>query len=83
MDRVTEVVRRNGVARVKMLSGEELRIPAALFLERRVRAGEPLDPGEYRLFISRRGYSHALETAVKFLTISYRCLYLRFRVQWL
>lgn len=72
MDRVTEVVRRNGVARVKMLSGEELRIPAALFLERRVRAGEPLDPGEYRLFISRRGYPHALETAVKFLALRER-----------
>lgn len=72
MDRVVEVVRRGGVAQVKMLSGEELRIPSALFLERRVRAGEPLDPGAYRLFIAQRGYPHALEAAVKFLALRER-----------
>lgn len=72
MDRVTEVTRKNGVARIRMLSGEELRVPSAVFLERRVRCGEPLDPGEYRLFVEKRGYSHALEIAVKFLALRER-----------
>ncbi len=72
MDQVTEVTRKNGVARIRMLSGEELRVPSAVFLERRVRGGEPLDPGEYRLFVEKRGYPHALEVAVKFLALRER-----------
>ena len=72
MDRVVEITRRGGVATVKMMSGEELKIPSALFLERRLHVNQPLDPEEYRLYIRQRGYPHALEAAVKFLVLRER-----------
>ena len=72
MDRVTEIKRRGGVATVKTESGEELKIPSPLFLERRLRTGQPIDPEEYRQFIRARGYPHALEAAMKFLALRER-----------
>ncbi|MBQ9264735.1 MAG: regulatory protein RecX [Clostridia bacterium] len=72
MDRVTEVSRKNGVATVKFLSGETVRVPSALYLERRVRAGDFMDPEAYRLFAAQRGYPHALESAMKFLALRER-----------
>ena len=72
MDRVLEIQRRGGVARVRLLSGDTLRIPSALFLERRLRVGQPLDAEAYRLFMAQRGYPHALEAAMKFLALRER-----------
>lgn len=72
MDRVTDIQRKGGVATVRFLSGEVLRVPSALFLERRVRAGDLIDPGAYRLFMAQRGYPHALESAMKFLALRER-----------
>lgn len=72
MDQVVEVRRQSGVATIKFLSGEAVRVPSALYLERRVRAGELLDPAAYRLFAAQRGYPHALEAAMKFLALRER-----------
>lgn len=72
MDKILEIQRRGGVARVRLLSGDTLRIPSALFLERRLRVGQSLDAEAYRLFMAQRGYPHALEAAMKFLALRER-----------
>lgn len=71
-DRVMEIKRQHGVATVKMMSGDTLRIPSALFLERKLHVNQPLDAEEYRLFMAQRSYPHALEAAMKFLTLRER-----------
>ena len=60
MDKILSIKRQNGVTRVQFLSGDTLQIPSALFLERRLREGEIMDPDAYRAFILQRGYPHAL-----------------------
>ncbi len=72
MDRVLEIKHQHGVATVKMLSGDTLNIPSALYLERKLHVNQPLDPDEYRLFMMQRGYPHALEAAMKFLALRER-----------
>ena len=72
MDRVVSVERKNGVATIRFLSGDTVRVPSAVFLERRPRTGDSLDPDAYRLFLLKRGYPHALEAAMKFLALRER-----------
>ena len=72
MDRVVEIKRQHGVATVRMMSGDVLKIPSALFLERKLHVNQPLDPEEYRLFMAQRGYPHALEAAMKYLALRER-----------
>ena len=72
MDRIMEIKRKNGVATVKMESGEILRAPSALFLERRLHKGQQIDPEAYRMYLRERGYPHALEAAMKFLALRER-----------
>ena len=72
MDKIIEIQRKGGVARVKLLSGDMLKIPSPLFLERRLREGESLDPQAYRQFMLKRAYPHALEAAMKFLALRER-----------
>ena len=72
MDRVTEIKRKGGVATVKTESGDTLRVPSALFLERRLRVGQPIDPDAYRLYLRERSYPHALEAAMKYLALRER-----------
>ena len=72
MDRVVEIKRKNGVATIKMESGETLRVPSALFLERRLHTGQQIDPDAYRLYLRERGYPHALEAAMKYLSLRER-----------
>ena len=71
-DRVMEIKRQHGVATVKMMSGDTLNIPSALYLERKLHVNQPLDPDEYRTFMMQRGYPHALEAAMKFLALRER-----------
>lgn len=66
-DRVTNVVRRGGVAKITFLSGDSLRVPSPLYLERRLRTGEDVDLDDYRAFIRRRAGEHALNTAAKYM----------------
>ncbi len=72
MDTVTEVKRAGGVATVKLESGETLKVPSALFLERRLRAGQRIDAEGYRQFIREKGYPHALKAAVDYLALRER-----------
>lgn len=72
MDRVLEIKRKGGVATIRMESGETLRVPSALYLERRLHAGQQIDPDAYRLYLRERGYPHALEAAMKFLALRER-----------
>ena len=72
MDQVVDVQRKHGVATLKFLSGDVVKAPSALYLERRVRPGDRMDPAAYRLFLSQRGYPHALEAAMKYLALRER-----------
>ena len=65
-DQVLEIKRAGGVARVKLLSGDTLKIPSALYLQRRLRPGQAVDPEDYRRFIRENGYAPAL---VKYLAL--------------
>ena len=71
-DKIIEIKRKNGVATIKMQSGETMRVPSALFLERRLHTGQQIDPEAYRLYLRERGYPHALEAAMKFLALRER-----------
>lgn len=71
-DKIIEIKRKNGVATIKMESGETLRAPSALFLERRVHTHQQIDPEAYRLYLRERGYPHALEVAMKYLALRER-----------
>ena len=72
MDKIVEIQRKAGVAHIKFLSGDMLKIPSALFLERKLREGEMMEPEAYRAFMLQRGYSHALEAAMKYLALRER-----------
>lgn len=72
MDTVTEVKRAGGVATIRLQSGEEIKAPSALYLERKVRAGQALDGDAYRAFIRDKGYPHALKAAVDYLALRER-----------
>jgi len=72
MDKIVEIKRKNGVAAIRLLSGETLRAPSALYLERRLRIGQSIDPDAYRQFLRERGYPHALEAAMKYLALRER-----------
>lgn len=72
MDVVTEVKRKGGVATIRLQSGDVVKAPSALYLERRVRAGQTLDGEEYRAFIRDKGYPHALKAAVDYLSLRER-----------
>ena len=72
MDRIMEIKLKNGVAHIRLSSGETLRVPSPVFLERRVHTNQVIDPDAYRLFVSQRSYPHALEAAMKFLALRER-----------
>ena len=72
MDRILEIKRKDGVANVKMESGETLRVPSAVYLERPLHRNQVIDPEAYRMFVAQRSYPHALEAAMKFLALRER-----------
>lgn len=72
MDTVTEVKRAGGVATIRLQSGDVIKAPSALYLERRLRAGQAVDAEIYRAFIRDRGYPHALKAAMDFLSLRER-----------
>ena len=71
-DQVLEIKRAGGVARVTLLSGDVLKVPSALYVQRRLRPGQSVDPEAYRRFIRESGYAPALEIAVKYLALRER-----------
>lgn len=72
MDQVTEITRKGGVATLRFLSGDTLRVPSAVYLERRLHVRQKMDPEAYRMFVRERSYPHALEAAMKFLALRER-----------
>ena len=72
MDTVTEVKRAGGVATIRLQSGDVIKAPSALYLERRLRVGQAVDAEMYRAFIRDKGYPHALKAAVDFLSLRER-----------
>lgn len=68
-DRIQEVKKYKGCAVVRTESGEKIRVPYALLRERPVKVGEVIEPVLYREFIVRRGYPHAVDRAVKLLSL--------------
>ncbi len=72
MDRVLEIKRKGGVATIKTESGETLRVPSAVFLDRRLHANQPIDPDAYRAFVCEHADAHALEAAMKYLALRER-----------
>ena len=71
-DKVIEIKRQHGVATIKFMSGDVLKLPSTLYLERKLHVNQPLDADEYRQFMMQRGYPHALEAAMKFLALRER-----------
>ena len=69
METVIEIKKIQGSAVLRLENGENLKVPASLFRERPVRKGEAIDPALYRQFMAQRGYSHALDSAVKLLSL--------------
>ena len=72
MDKILEIKRKNGVAAIRTLSGETLRVPSAVYLEKRLRAGDPIDLEAYRAYVEEHSDAHALEAAMKFLALRER-----------
>ena len=71
-DQVIEIKRQHGVATIKFMSGDVMKVPSALYLERKLHVNQPLDAEAYRQFIQQRAYPHALEAAMKFLALRER-----------
>ena len=69
MDKIIAIVRRGGVAAVKLQSGETLRVPSAVYLEHPLHVGQEIDAEAYRAFVGKQSYGHALEAATKFLAL--------------
>ena len=69
MDKVLEIKRGHGVAVVRLASGDILRAPSALFLERPLRDGDQVDPEAYRAFIAEKSDGSALAAAMKYLAL--------------
>ena len=68
-DPVIEIKKFKGCAVVRLQSGEKVRVPYVLLRERPIKVGEIIEPVLYREFIIRRGYPHAVDRAVKFLSM--------------
>ena len=68
-DPVIEIKKFKGCAVVRLQSGEKVRVPYVLLRERPIKVGEIIEPILYREFIIRRGYPHAVDRAVKFLSM--------------
>ena len=49
-----------------------MRLPSAVYLERRLAVGQAVDAEAYRAFIRERSYPHALEAAMKYLALRER-----------
>ncbi len=69
MDRVKEIKKYVGFVRVVLQNEEVLNIPSLLFYERKLRVGQLADKEQYEQFIKERGYTFALQKAVKMLSL--------------
>lgn len=68
-EKIIEIKKIQGCAIVHLENGGKIRVPGALLRERPVKVGESIEPVLYREYIVRRGYPHAMERAVKLLSM--------------
>ena len=68
-EKIIEIKKIQGCAIVHLENGGKIRVPGALLRERPVKVGESIEPVLYREYIARRGYPHAMERAVKLLSM--------------
>ncbi len=66
-DVVAEVVKRPGCRFIRLQGGGSLTVPYALFREKPLRPGDPIDPDAYRQALAPRENRCALEAAVRML----------------
>lgn len=69
MERVVSVKRVHGVATLTLSDDTVLKVPSAIYVQRKYREGEFLDVAQYERFIASRAYAAALERAVKLLSL--------------
>ena len=69
METIREIKKVQGSVLLLLDSGETLRVPGSLYRERPVRKDQAFDLSLYRQYILQRGYSHALDSAVKLLSL--------------
>ena len=69
METILEIKKIQGCALLRLDNGETLRVPTSLLRERPVKKGEVMDVALYRQYMAQRGYSHALDSAVKLLAL--------------
>ena len=69
METVLDIKKAQGCALLHLENGETLRVPTSLFRERPVKKGDAVDPAAYRQYMLLRGYPHALDSAVKLLSL--------------
>ena len=69
---VLEIKKGRGCVLLCLSDGETLRVPASLYRERKVREGETIEPMLYKAFILQRGPSHAMDAAVRLLSVADR-----------
>jgi len=67
MPTILSIRKQRGAVRVELEDEPALRIPAPLFRERPLRAGEALDTDAHLAWMQERGYRFALDTAVAYL----------------
>ena len=72
MEKILEIKKAQGCATLYLESGDKLRIPVALLREHPVRIGQVIEPLLLKELVIRRGYPHALDSAVRMLSLRSR-----------
>ncbi len=69
METILEIRKLPGCRLIVFENSGSIRIPLSLYRERPVRAGQQADAGAIGLFIAQRGFPHALDSAVRLLSL--------------
>ena len=72
MEKILEIKKALGCATLWLESGDKLRIPVALLREHPVRVGQAIEPQLLKELVIRRGYPHAMDSAVRLLSLRSR-----------
>jgi len=69
MPKIIEIKKMPGCALLRLESGERLRVPLSLLRERPARVGQEIAADTYQQLMETRGYAHAMDGAVKMLSL--------------
>ena len=72
MEKILEIKKAQGCATLWLESGDKLRVPLALLREHPVRVGQAIEPMLLKELVIRRGYPHAMDSAVRLLSLRSR-----------